>query len=192
MVTSSRLFLHGFVCLAGLGFAATNSLAQEEEPNSNHEERSVVVMAADDGSGAAPMVISTTSSSINGGPAKFSFVAPGLDGNTFAMSLPMGDMGPMDPLGLIHSPDIQKEIELDKQQIDDYKKLNDEFQKQVQGLSVDLREGRMEKEKMKEFASTMKKLRDEQTSRVKDILLPHQFERLQQISTQQYLSLIHI
>jgi hypothetical protein len=183
MRTIFRSYLTGLAGLASFGLLAANSMAQDDEPSLMQENKRVMVMAADNGSGAAPLFI--TSSSVDGMPATFSFAGPGLAGNQ--LSIPMIDFGPMDPLGLIHNPDIQKEIELDKQQIDDYKKLQSEFQKQVESFTTDLQDGQMDRERMREFGASMKKLRDDQTARVKEMLLPHQFERLQQISTQQYL-----
>jgi hypothetical protein len=161
-------------------------MAQEQgsEPSETVENATMAIVATDDVSGEPPLVISAMSSSVNGQPAMLSFAAPAGDlmrlGN-------LASFGPPDPMGLLHNADIQKEIELDSDQLEEFKNVTAEFQQQMQDHTSALRDGKLERDKLMEMATKMKKLKDEQTSRLKQILVPHQLERLQQISTQQFL-----
>jgi hypothetical protein len=183
-----NFWLRNLLCVAGATLFSLNAVAQEEEdaPPSTVENKAMTIIA-DSSSGGAPIMISSMSSSVDGQPPTFSFVTPGTMGGDFVMGSTFGGGEPTDPLNLIHNPDIQKEIDLDQQQLDDYKKLNGDFQQRLQELTLGMRDGKFDREQFREVGSTIKKLRDEQTARVKEILLPHQFDRLEQISTQQFL-----
>lgn len=162
------------------------AIAQDEdsdaEPSTVENAEMTIVAASDDENGGAPVVISAMSSSVNGGPAVFSMGGPG------ASFLSLGEhMGPMDPLGMIHNSDVQKEIELDAEQLAAVKETSTEFQKKMQAQTIDLHNGKIDPEKMKAMSATIKALQEEQTARIKKILVPHQLERLEQISTQQFM-----
>jgi hypothetical protein len=181
-----KVFNRAFVTFSAGCLFSLPAIAQEEnsdaEPSTVENAAMNIVVASDDESGGPPVVISAMSSSVNGAPAVFSVGGPG------ASLLSLGeDFGPMDPLGMIHNPDVQKEIELDAEQLDAFKEANAEFQKKMQAQTLDLRNGKIDREKMKAMSASIKALQDEQTSRIKKILVPHQLERLEQISTQQYM-----
>jgi hypothetical protein len=175
------------IAVAMLGFAGCSllsiqALAQEDELelSSSVENKAMTIVAADDESGGPPVVISAISSSVDGEAPVFTFSEPG----AFFLG---GAMTPMDPIGLLHNADVQKEIELDSNQLEEFKKANDEFQKLMQERGKQLRGGKLEPGKLKELAESMKQIKQEQTARMKEILIPQQLERLQQISTQQFM-----
>lgn len=174
--------LVAFCACSLLSFTAIAQEENSDADSSKVENAEMTIVAASDDESGAPVVISAMSSSVNGGPAVFSFGGPGM-----SFKLPGVDMGPMDPIGMIHNSDVQKEIELDAEQLDSFKQVSSEFQKKMQEQTKDLRSGKIDPEKMKAMSASIKALQDEQTARIKKILVPHQLQRLEQISTQQYL-----
>jgi hypothetical protein len=99
---------------------------------------------------------------------------------------PGGPGGGLDVFGLIGSEQVQKEIELIDAQKGDVQKLSDERREAMRGMFGNIRElpEAERQQKMAEMREKMEANRTEYTKKLADLLLPHQFERLQQISIQ--------
>ena len=97
-----------------------------------------------------------------------------------------GPGGGLDMFGLLASEQVQKEIEVVDAQKDDLKKLGDEMREASRSAFGNLRDLSDEErqKKMAEIRTQSDARRVEYTKKLADVLLPHQFERLQQISVQ--------
>jgi hypothetical protein len=96
---------------------------------------------------------------------------------------------PTDSMTLIQNAEVQREIDLVEKQRQDVQQLHADFQAKILKLALSYRHQEIDSVKVNRLSNEMKQLREEQRSRLKEILLPHQLERLQQISVQQTIEL---
>jgi Spy/CpxP family protein refolding chaperone len=96
--------------------------------------------------------------------------------------------------GLLMNEDVQKEIELVDDQVDELQQLGeelrDEMRSEMGSMFQEMRDATdEEREAMREeIGEKMAEFQKKAEGRVKDVLLPHQFDRLKQINTQQQLN----
>lgn len=171
-----RLLTLSTLCGAIAALHPSMILAQETDPGEGGEfiESSSTMVIEADGDGINPPAIQVFSSS-DGGTNMGMFVA------TPAMS-PMGDA-----FTLANNEDIQKELELLDDQVEQLNAINKEFSEQISEELKGLREGNMNLENPRRLADLIQELEKKKRARMQEILLPHQFDRLQQISLQQQM-----
>jgi len=152
-------------------------------------ESSKIGMVISGDEGGAPMVFSAVGSSVDGGPMVFSFgsSAGGAMELPLMMNSPALLSGPQAALGLLNDPDIQKEIEMAQNQLADFQDMQKSIQEAIQERMGALRSGNLDPENAREIGQVIKKMREEHQSRIEKLLLPHQFERLQQIALQRHI-----
>lgn len=163
--------------LAGLlSWSAIN--AQEEESRSE----AIIVSAAETSDGGPPVMnFQVMSADSQGGLAFFDSA----DG-----SMPMPLMSPgmagTDPFSMLSMDGIQQEIELvddQKQQLDEVRR---DFASRIKDAMSSIHEdGGLSGDKGREIAERFEQLKQEQQAAMRDVLLPHQVERLEQIAVQQ-------
>ena len=96
------------------------------------------------------------------------------------------------PGGLTASPDhlinhagVRKELELVDEQIDQLRAIQDEAKQNMRQYMEDMKQGgRLDPERIAAMREAMQQFRDKKQQRIREILLPHQLERLNQISVQ--------
>ncbi len=161
-------------------------VAAQDEASSTTESRSMNIMVAGDSAGGAPLMFSTMSSSVDGGAPTFTTFS--IDPSS-AVGMPFGfpGMPAPDPMDLIRDMDIQKEIELDTTQLDNFNRLQKDVQETMNEYTKELQGGRFDREKLKELGTKMKKVNDETKEKIREMLLPHQLDRLNQISVQRHM-----
>ncbi len=84
---------------------------------------------------------------------------------------------------LMHNTDVQKDLELDQDQIKELKKIQQDFNQQVNEEMKSARSGGG-KFDTKKWSQTYQRLSEERKSAMGAVLLPHQSKRLEQIRTQ--------
>jgi hypothetical protein len=165
-----------FLLLAGL-VGAVPLLAQDEPapPPPQEARAAVIVTAEDDGNGNR--IESIEMATTDGGQV-FAF-APGAGG----MSLMMGGGNPLEPSEfLLNDPAIQKELELLDAQRDQLAQVQQEFGTEMRAkLDETMKAGDKNPEAMRDF---IKDVNQRKKQRISEILLPHQIDRLRQISLQ--------
>jgi hypothetical protein len=67
------------------------------------------------------------------------------------------------------------------------RQINEDFSKQISEQVKELTSGGMNPDKGKDLANLIKELNEQKKAQMEGVLLPHQFERLRQISLQQQL-----
>lgn len=173
-----------------LGCVFTNiSLAQEESEAENVEAGSVQVeMAVIDGEGlGGPMVFSTTTESFGDGmPPRVHIMSGG-------GSLPeMGFVGsPLtaapDAMSLINDASVQKDLELVDEQVSQLQEMQQDFSRELHNQLGDLSKGDLDKNRIKDIGTLVSQLREKQKSQIKQLLLPHQLDRLKQVRLQRHM-----
>lgn len=142
------------------------------------------------GDGSAPMVFSAVGSSVDGGPMVLSFGSP-MEGGALALPLmsnsPALMTGPQAALSLLNDPDIQKEIEMASDQLKEYQEMQQSLQQAIEQRMGNLTSGNFDPQNAREIGEVVRKMREEHQTRIERLLLPHQFERLQQISLQRHI-----
>ncbi len=156
---------------------------ESEGTETIQQEKATISMFSDEGGNT--MVFA--GSSIGGGPMRISSMPLTLMGGEAGLGL--GSMaGPSDPFALLNDEDIQKEIELAGSQLEKIKQSQEEFSKRIQEQVGDLQDGRFEPGRMQGLGKLIKEMQEDQRAKMESMLLPHQIERLQQISTQLHLN----
>lgn len=152
--------------------------AQEEGDEGVVESVEMTVVGSDDGS--PPVIFHSTGGA---GPMVFS-ASPGFVGGVagdFAMPAP-------DPWSMINDPSVQKDLELVGDQLDkvrDLQKRQGEEMKEQLGMMR--KGGSFDLGNMEEFKENMKRMREQHQSDLKQLLLPHQIDRLHQIALQTHM-----
>jgi hypothetical protein len=140
----------------------------------------VIVQAETNDNGEVVDSIAIASS--DGGGAFFSIAAPG-----GAAPFMIGAGNPTEASEfLLHDPGVQKELELLDEQREQIRQMQNEFAKEIKS-KVDgaMKEGGPGRERIGEVISEINQRRKE---RLSEILLPHQIDRLKQISFQSNVS----
>ncbi len=167
--------------LAGL-VSWSSVMAQEQEARSE----AIIVSAAETSDGGPPVMnFQVMSSDSEGGLAFF---------NSADGSMPMPLMSPgmagTDPFSMLQMGNIQEEIEL----VDDQKNQLDEVRRDFasrikEAMSSIHEDGGITGDKGREIAERFEKLQQEQQAAMREVLLPHQVERLEQIAVQQRMKM---
>lgn len=147
----------------------------DEEVVQDSQFESRMIIASDDGSGAMPQVAIMSSDGAGFGDMVFSTDVAG----TFHGGAP-------DVFSLAQNRSVQKEIELVDDQLEQLKEINADFSKRMKEHMKSLQDdkGNFDISRAKELSESIKKINEEKQARMRDVFLPHQFERLRQISLQ--------
>ena len=150
------------------------AVAQEQEQEQEKSGQASGQMFIGDGSVGLPKITMMTT-----------------DGSSFgqvAFSTDISQLGGMAPdiFGLAQNNGVQKEIELVDEQLAQMKEINEEFTKRTQELFAGIHgeNGNIDLSNIGNLASTIKSIKKEKEDKMKEVLLPHQFARLKQISLQ--------
>ena len=129
----------------------------------------MAVIRLDDGNGVQEMQFST------------------LPSGTFELAAPMVSWSPSfggDMSNMMLDPQVRSELELVDDQVEQLREIQQDFQKRMQEM-VSFEPGQApDVDRLRGMREKMKELGEEKKERIKDILLPHQSQRLEQISTQ--------
>lgn len=152
---------------------ATSGFAQQEEeatPQSGVVQGRMII-ASDDGTMETP---------------KIEVMSLGLGGGADFFVGDVAGMPAPDVFSLAQNRGVQKEIELVDEQLEQLKKINEEFSKRIQEQMKTIQDnkGNFDIGNAKRLAELMKELGDEKNSKMEEVFLPHQLERLKQISIQ--------
>ena len=147
----------------------------DEEVVESAGVQSRMIIASDDSEGGFPQVAFMSSDGTGMGEMFFS---TGMEG--------MSGMGAPDIFGLAQNRGVQKEIELVDEQVAQLKEINSDFSKRIQDQMKSLRnnDGNFDLAKAKGLSEMIQNLNKEKNARMQDVFLPHQFDRLRQISLQ--------
>ena len=181
-------FLFCLALLVGFGFVGT-SLAQDSAAENVEAESVQVEMAVIDGDGMdAPMIFSTTTESFGDGtrmlmPPKVHIMA-GSPGE-------MGFVGTKfdavpDQMSLLSDASVQKDLELVDDQVKQLREMQREFSRELKDQIGDLSKGDFDKSRIKDIGKLVSELRAEQKTRMEQLLLPHQVDRLKQVALQKH------
>lgn len=159
-------------CVLGCALATSGFAQQvEEEASQSEVVQSRMIIASDEGTMETP---------------KIEVMSLGMGG---AADIFVGDMAGMpapDVFSLAQNRGVQKEIELVDEQLQQLKKINEDFSKRIQEQmqSIQDNKGNFDIKNAKKLAELIKQLGDEKNSKMEEVFLPHQLERLKQISIQ--------
>lgn len=164
------------LAIVSVGFALSGAWAQETPPSSNTESRSAVIVRAEsDGNGEA---IETIAMSTDGGDFFTFAAAPGMAGPVM-----FGGGNPLEPSEfLLNNPGVQKELELLDGQREQIQQMQNEFGKEIKTKLDTLMKGGSHNDE--QIGAAIQELNQRKKSRLSEILLPHQVDRLKQISLQ--------
>ncbi len=138
------------------------------------QEGQMVIAAASDDGGEVQMSAITFSSDGDGANV-FSFAAP-VAGMAFGSS--MGDMSQF----LVNDPDVQSEIEATDEQLEQIRQMNNEFGKEMKSkIDATMRGPDANRG---DLGAVISEIQRRQSERLGEILVPHQLDRLKQISFQ--------
>lgn len=144
------------------------TFAQDETVEPEPVVESRMIVAAQDSEGGMPeiQVFSTDA------------------GGNVGMFMTEGMMVPQDVFSLANNTGVQKEIELVDDQLQQIRKINKEFSEKMSEQVKELTSGGMNPEKGAGLSKLIHELNEQKNSKMEGILLPHQFDRLRQISLQ--------
>ena len=166
-MTPSLLACLLFVNIAG----AQEEGAAEQGGSEGGAGGAIMITAEQDGEGGAPVISS------------FQVVgSPGAGGN-YIMG---GDFSMMssDPWSIVNQAQIQQELELVDDQKQQLRDLQSEYRKQMSEQIQELTNGKFDQDSGKRIKELVDDMRENMKSRMGEILLPHQLERLNQVSVQ--------
>lgn len=162
--------------LAIASCAFSNAVAQEETPPAATESRAAIVVRAEStGDGDEIQMIDVTTSDVGGGQF-FSFSAG--PGGAFSFGGNPTEASEF----LLNDPAVQKDLELLDAQREQIQQMQQEFGKEFKSqIDSVMKEGGPGKDRMHEVIQEINKRKK---ARLAEILLPHQIDRLKQISFQ--------
>jgi hypothetical protein len=166
----NRNSLPGLVLLT-LAIPAVAQQVEEEVLETPDVKRSMII-AADDGSGAMPRIAIMSSD--------------GSGMNSFAWGMDVAGMPAPDIFALAQNDGVQKEIELVDEQLGQLRQINEDFSARIQEQMESIRgqDGTFDMQRAKDLSELIRKLNEEKEARMREVFLPHQFDRLRQISLQ--------
>ncbi len=167
----ARFFLIASLTIP-VGLVAPGAFAQEEgteTPGNNVIVQKMVIAAAgEDGAIGSVQVFSTSSGD-----------GLGKGGVFFSEAMVSPDI-----FSLANNAGVQKEIELVEEQLEQIRQINDEFSSKMSGKVRELTSGGMNPVRGRELSELIKEMNEQKQSRMESVLLPHQVDRLRQISLQ--------
>jgi len=115
-----------------------------------------------------------------------SFDASDMGGGAFFLA----DAGHMmlgsDPLSMLNNPSVQKDLALVEDQLAQIRSINEEFSEKIKS-AIHSDEGGLKIKDPHEMSQIIEDLRKSQQEQIDQVLLPHQQDRLQQVSLQMQL-----
>ena len=151
------------LCLSVQGFA--------QESGELPPSESRMIIASGDGTAASPQVF-------------YSYAMPADAMGTVVVGDRIGFGGKPDVFSLAQNRGVQKEIELVDEQIQQIREINKDFGKRMQERIAEITSGKMNAERSQQLRKLMREMHDEKKAKMESVLLPHQFDRLRQISLQ--------
>lgn len=111
---------------------------------------------------------------------------PVLMGEPGDLGLPMMPAVGGDSFAMLNNPSVQKDLELVDDQVSRLAEINAEFSAKMQEQMGQLQDdqGRFNLGRAKELGELIRALKERQKEEIDNILLPHQQDRLKQVSTQ--------
>lgn len=151
-----------------------NAQQVDEEVVEEGGVQSRMIIASDDGSGEMP---------------KIAIMSSGFDGTSEFVWGDVEGMPAPDIFSLAQNNGVQKEIELVDEQLDQLKQINEDFSKRIQDQMKAIRDdkGNFDIGRAKDLSEMIRNLNEEKNSRMQEVFLPHQFDRLKQISLQTHM-----
>ncbi len=164
----NRCFL---TLLTALCFVSPCCAQQEEQEAEAGVVQGSVIIASDDGSGQMPEI---------------QFMSLGANGSGDFVMGNSSSMAAPSVFSLAQNRGVQKEIELVEEQLDQLKAINKEFSARIQEQmeSIQDNKGNFDIANAKKLADLIKNLSEEKNAKMEEVFLPHQLERLKQISRQ--------
>ena len=164
------------LCVAAPAWAIQDDTPPADAPAAAVQtEGQMVIAAASDDGGEVQMSAITFSSDGEGGANVFSFAAPVAG---MAMGGGFGDMSHF----LVNDPGVQSEIELTDDQLSQIQQMNNEFGKEMKSkVDATMRGPQADRGNLGTILSDIQR---RQSERLGEILVPHQLDRLKQISFQ--------
>ncbi len=89
-----------------------------------------------------------------------------------------------DAFSQIHDPSVRKDLELVDDQYSQIKKIQTEFQERLSSLMKEYPKSKGDNERIKDISLAIQKIQKDKKEALSDVLLPHQLERLKQVSRQ--------
>ncbi len=99
----------------------------------------------------------------------------------YAPSIGWGNPG---GFGILNNPNVRRDLELLDDQYQEISRIRKEFNNQISKLRQAIKKN---PDKAKDLSISIKRVRKEQEEAVKEVLLPHQQERLKQVKNQMQL-----
>ncbi len=178
-----------FALLQMIAFGTASFVCAQEEATEFAEEESAVQveMAVIDGDGlGGPMVFSTTTETFGDGtPPKFQFLSGEAATGMAFMGGPL--MSAPDPMSLLNDASVQKDLELVDDQVGQLREMQNEFAREMKEQIGDFSKGEINPDRFKNVGELVKRIREQQKSRMEQMLLPHQLERLKQVALQKHM-----
>lgn len=178
--------------IAGCCGFTSISFAQEEpvEPPASSGQQVEMAVIAGDELGGAPMIFSSVTDSSGDGAPQIQFMT-GMPGGAGSFSIggpEMISLG-LDSFSMLSDPSVQKDLELVGDQLTQLQDLQKSFGAKMKEQMGDISKGKFDPERMKGLGELAKRLKEEQHSQMTGLLLPHQVDRLKQISVQRHMEM---
>lgn len=164
----------GCLCLATCGWGQQEPAGELPAGETRTEGQMVIAAATEDG-GEVQMSAITFSSDGEGGANVMTFGGP------VGGAIAIGGSSDLSQF-LVNDPAVQSEIELTDDQLSQIRKMNAEFGKEIKSkIEASMREPNRDRGEMAELIATAQR---QQSERLGEILVPHQLDRLKQLSFQ--------
>lgn len=172
-----RMRSHALLWTGLAGLLAPVSFVSGQE---QVESSSAAIVVSSDESGSGPAVMAMSFSNENGDVTFSSGEVAMVPGMALPGFSPFGS----DPIGMLGNSEVMDEIELVPDQRAELERLNKEFGERISEQIKGMKDGSLSGEKARDIGEVFRKLNEEKQAAVRNVLLPHQMERLQQISLQ--------
>ena len=155
------------------------SAAQQQDVDVFQTESNAIILSNSsdlEGNSLGATIMAVDSSDLGDGAMVFT---------DFAMDSPFG-MGSGSAFSHLNNPSVQKDLQLVDDQLDQIKKINEEFSEKIQEKMKEMRDenGNFRLDNTAGFGDLIKDLKTQQEEEIKNILLPNQQDRLEQVSRQ--------
>lgn len=171
-----QLSKSGFaLLLAGLA-PASLALAQVEEKSQ------AIIMSAQSSDDGSPPVMNVQVMTDDGMGNVMSFASPIISDGAMGFAMPM--MAGGDPTSMLSFDSVAQEIELVDDQRNQLNQIRKDFAGRLQEAMEGLRKGNVGPETARDIGERIKQVQEEQNKAIRQVLLPHQIERLEQVALQ--------
>ncbi len=86
--------------------------------------------------------------------------------------------------GILNDSNVRRDLELLDEQFEEISRIRKDFSNQISKLKKEIKQN---PDRAKDLSISIKKIRDKQKDEIKNVLLPHQQERLKQVQNQMQL-----